>query len=207
METRSLALGEDGLSLDHTFQPILLVGSGSWPWVYIYPYYWVCPSCAEMIVEQGHLVLWVDFADSLLFYPEFPLFSCCNTNPTILSSSILVVDPNTWSILALSYTMIRVCIAGLISLIRPESLFQISTFFCRRQKEISSRFCCIYSFKLNNPLLSLFYIFLNIIIILRRLEIKWFMVYLSAPAYTRAQNNDRFNYLYLCQYKCWGSKH
>lgn len=69
------------------------------------------------------------FQTSLLFYPEITLCSSCTTNLTSFSSSILVVDSNMWSILAFSYTMIRVCIARLISLIRPENLFQINNFF------------------------------------------------------------------------------
>lgn len=158
MEARSLTLGKDRLSLDNTFQLILWVGSGSWKWVNIYPYYWVCPNWTENI-EQGHSYhSGLIFQTPLLFYPEVPLWSSCTTNPTNFSS-ILVVDPNMWSIFALSYTMIRVYIAGLISLIRPENLFQISKFFCSIQKQISSRFCCIYTFKLSNPLLSLFYTF------------------------------------------------
>lgn len=92
------------------------------------------------------------FQTPLLFYPKVPLCSFCTTNPTNFSS-ILVVDPNMWSILELSYTMIRVCIARLISLIRPENLFQISKFFCSSQKQINNRFCCIYPFKLGNRLL------------------------------------------------------
>lgn len=83
---------------------------------------------------------------------------------------------------------------------RAESQFQISIFFYRTQKHTSDRFCCIYPLKLSNQLISLFYFLF--IIILKGLEIKWFVVLPSATAYARPQSYDIPSYFCFFQYNC-----
>lgn len=85
---------EDGLGPDHTLQPVPLVGCECWQWLCISPYYWLCPSPAEMIVGQGHLALRVGFPGFLVIFPLVLLCSSCNTNPTISLFPTLVVGPN-----------------------------------------------------------------------------------------------------------------
>ena len=99
------------------------------------------------------------FQAPLLFYPEF--FSVLLLHHESLY--FLLLYPSCWSKRVihsftdlLSCSMIGVCIAGLIFLIRAESQLQISIFFCRSQKQISIRSCCIHPLKLSNQLLSLF---------------------------------------------------
>lgn len=133
----------------------------------------------------------------------FTLSTLCSsymTNPTIFSFSILVVDLNVWSILALTHQVaLWLEFAGLIFLIKAENQFQVSiSNIGSRNTSVTGFFVCIHlNWAIN---LSLWFIFIYYYI--KGLEIKWFMVLPSATAYARPQSYDLLSYVYICQYKC-----